>query len=369
MSKKPSKSQITTTEANSMLSDILTQYGLEMADGQDVIDGAGEIMSTTPTLDIALGGGIREGCVVQMASQTGAGKTTLSLEIAAKAQRKFKKQIVYIDAEGRLDARLLPCIKDLVWNEEQSKKTGIPCMLVIRSTKEKFLTSEDIFNLIRDLVKQGCFIILDSVAALVSAANYAGDIGTSEGGMLLVQKQLYVTLRILSQLMVSTKSTLIVITHLQNNPSGYGAALKVYGGKALEYFSSYRLIAYGSEEFPKEAEIKTGRMTTFQVLKTPLGTPSIKAPVFIRYGYGIDHERALCELAKTYGLLEQKGSWYVFVGSKNEEVKLQGIDRVCEHLRKNREDFAYLEKTITEMLSTNEIFNSDSGEVQGDKKD
>ena len=349
-----------------MLDAIFKKFDVEPMDGADVMENEGRLIPTTMSLDIALNGGVREGTVIQMAANSGTGKTTLSLEIAKQAQHLYKKQIVYIDAEGRLSSKLLQFTKGLVTTDAESKKTGIPKFLYIASTKENFLTSEKIMTLIRDLAKEGCFIILDSIAALISGANYTSDIGSNEGGMVKVQKESYELLRVLAQLMRPTKANLIVITHMQSNPSGYGAALRVYGGKGLEFFSSHRLVAFQSEEYPKEGDFKTGRMTTFQVLKTD--GPPRKGFIFIRYGHGIDHERGLAEMCKTYGILGQKGAWYVFNNKIVDEVKIQGIDKVCEHLRTNREDFDYLTKTIKEMLLDNEICNTNPTEVPEPEK-
>lgn len=354
-----------------IIQSIEEKYKTSIIDGQDLDDNKGEWLSTTLGLDIALGGGIREGNVVQIASNSMTGKTTLCLDLLTQAQHKYKKLTVFCDAEGRLKPELLNCIEGLVHTPEQEKETGIPRLRIMQSTQDKILTSEDWFSIIRDFAVQcpGCVIVLDSVAALVSGSNITSEIGSNEGGMTKVQKQLYELLRLLSQILHANKSTLIIISHLQSNPGGYGAALRIYGGKALEYFASYRLVAYSSEEVPAGNEEKTGRITKFKVLKNATKPPVNEVPVYIRYGYGIDKERELVELGKAYGFITAKGSWYSMTGKSGEEIKCQGIDNLCDHLRQHKDEAAHLDDSIRKLFLTNEIRNSNHVKVQKSKTD
>ena len=95
-------------------STVVSTYGDVVRTGSEVLDNLNnlQVIGVSPALDIALGGGLREGSCVVMTGDPKSGKTTTALHFAAKCQALGKK-VIYANTEGRLAKQNFEGIKDL----------------------------------------------------------------------------------------------------------------------------------------------------------------------------------------------------------------------------------------------------------------
>lgn len=314
-------------------------YGDVLFSATNLKEVEGQIIPTTLNLDIALNGGIAEGTITTISGVSGSGKTTLCLEIIANAQ-KMGKPVFYLDVEGRLRLDLLTTVKGL----------DLDKLTIVRSNENKLLWAEDYLNLLEQIIRDvpRCLIILDSAAALCSTAASDTPLGESKQ-MMAIPKMLYDNLRKAAQILPVRKSNLIVITHLQANPSSYGGPTEV-GGNALKYLGSNRLMCNSSQEFPKDETRKEGRESVFKILKSALGPPG-NATIFVRYGHGCDKYLDLFRVSEEMGLIDKRGAWYTFPQLKGyEDKKLQGQDNVLALMHDDPAFFNLLDKTVRDLV-------------------
>lgn len=278
------------------------------------------------------------------------GKTTLCLSIVANAQR-MKKKCFYLDIEGRLRTDLLKTIPGLIWTDEQEKQTGFPQLQVIRSSEEKILSAEDYINIMDTLIKEvpGCLIILDSIAALTSQDVMATKAGDSKR-MASIPTLMYFFLRKAAAILPVTKASILTITHLQANPSGYGGPNQV-GGNAIQYFASNRFVCHSVEKVPANGPL-IGHNAKFKCESAALGPPGGEFNLYVRYGKGADKEEDLVSTAEELGFIEKSGAWYKFT-SGSEEIKLQGKQKCVEYFKENPDKAAILEKQIRDQVIKN----------------
>jgi len=276
------------------------------------------------------------------------GKTTLILEIIANAQRLYKKQCYYADVENRLRPELMKCINGLVWTEEQEKETGIPRLQIIKSTREKFLTAQNYLNILTLIFKSDpeCLVILDSIAAMCDESSFAAQTGDSQRKA-TIPTLMYDFLRKVGQIIPAMKSNLICITHVQDNPMGYGGPREM-GGNAIKFFSSTLLTCLASSEIEDDGR-KIGKDSTFKISSSALGPPGTTSIIPIRYGRGVDRYEDLFNVVTELGFIDKAGAWYKFTHN-GEEIKLQGKNRVIEFLQLNPDYATELEQTVRQSL-------------------
>lgn len=321
---------------------ILKTYGSVLMSAQNLRDRNYQYIPTTLCMDIAINGGILEGTIMNIGGLKKCGKTTTCLHIIANAQ-KMGKKCYYVDVEGRLQTDLLDCIEGLDQSPDK--------FCIIRSTQERFLTCEDYLRIMIDLFKKqpNILIVLDSIAALLPEAAFAVQVGESRK-MAGVPTLLYDFLR-LSPIIEANRSNLITLTHMQSNPSGYGSPFRAVGGNAIQYFSSYLLECTSSTEIPKDGDDKTGRESVFKILATATGNPGSKFTCPIRYGEGYDRYKDIATTAEEIGLITKAGAWFKFKPTpESEEVSLQGLDKVIDFLKENKDICDALEAQLRESL-------------------
>lgn len=321
---------------NDIQSILSKQFGDVIIHAPDLGSLQGRIINTTLSLDMSLSGGMPEGIVTNISGAPKCGKTTLALTMASECQ-KAGKHVYYFDVEGRLRTDLLECIEGL----------DLDMLDIIRSTEDNILSAEDYINaatlILKNKEKQDSLIIFDSVAALCPAdtlSNMAGDSKRMAG----VPALLYDFFRKTAAILPVTKGNIITLTHLQANPSPYGGPVEV-GGNAIQYFASIRLKCFSSPEVPKTGFPKIGKDSVFKVTASALGAPSCDATVFVRYGHGCDKYEDLVHVALELGLIEQKGSWFVY----NEE-KYQGRDNLILCLKTDSDFFDSLDNEVRSMV-------------------
>jgi len=291
------------------------------------------VVETIPTgslsLDIALGGGIPKGRVVEIFGPESSGKTTLTLHIIAEAQKKGG-QVAFIDAEHALDP-------------EYAKKIGVNIEDVLISQPD---SGEQALEIIESLVRTNAIdvIVVDSVAALTPRAEIEGEMGDSHMG--LQARLMSQALRKLTAAIAKTKTTVIFINQLRMKIGVmFGNPETTTGGNALKFYSSLRMeirsIGKIEENNEYGKEIK-GVRTRVKVVKNKIAPPFKIAEFDIMYKSGISKIGDLLDLATKYEITRKSGSFYSY-----KETKLgQGREKVKTFLTENEKIATEIESDI-----------------------
>ena len=251
-------------------------------------------------LDIALGiGGLPYGRIVEIYGPESSGKTTLTLQVIAEAQ-KAGKTCAFIDAEHALDPIY-------------AKKLGVNVDQLLVSQPD---TGEQALEICDMLVRSAAVdvVVVDSVAALTPKAEIEGDMGDSHMGL---------QARLMSQALrkltgnIKRSNTLCIFINQIRMKIGvmFGNPETTTGGNALKFYASVRLDIrrIGSV---KEGDEITGNETRVKVVKNKVAPPFKQAEFIIQYGAGINKLGELIDLGVQQGLVDKSGAWYAYQGNK-----------------------------------------------------
>ena len=266
-------------------------------------------------LDVALGiGGLPRGRVVEIYGPESSGKTTLTLQVIAEAQ-KAGGTAAFVDAEHALDPGY-------------AEKLGVDVDELLVSQPD---TGEQALEITDMLVRSGSIdiVVIDSVAALTPKAEIEGDMGDSHMGL---------QARLMSQALrkltgnIKRSNTMVVFINQIRMKIGvmFGNPETTTGGNALKFYASVRLDIRRIGAIKKGDEI-TGNETRVKVVKNKMAPPFKKAEFQILYGEGISREAELIDLGVQHGFVEKSGAWY----SYGEDRIGQGKDKVREFLKAN----------------------------------
>ena len=279
-------------------------------------------------LDIALGiGGVPRGRVVEIFGPESSGKTTVSLQIIAQAQRAGGVA-AFIDAEHALDPMY-------------ARKLGVDIDNLLISQPDY---GEQALEIADALVRSGAIdvIVVDSVAALVPKAEIEGDMGDSHVG--LHARLMSQALRKLTGIISKSKTTTIFINQLREKVGVmFGNPETTTGGRALKFYASVRLDVRRIDSI-KADNVVIGNRTRVKVVKNRVAPPFRQAEFDIIFGEGISREGSIVDLATEMELFNKSGAWYSY-----KESRLgQGRENVKEFLRKNPQLADELEAKIRE---------------------
>ena len=318
------------------------------------------------TLDHALGvGGIPRGRITEIYGHEASGKTTLTLHIIAEAQ-KAGGYAAFIDAEHALDPTYASALGVDIDNLYISQPNS----------------GEEALEILEKVVSSTAFdiVVVDSVAALVSRAELAGDIGDAH--IALQARLMSHALRKLTAIISNTNTAVIFINQLRQNiaTTGYGAGPTetTTGGKALKFYSSVRLDIRRTE-WIKKGDETIGHKVKIKVVKNKLSAPFKVVNLEIIFGHGISTEGLLIDLAMEAKIITRSGAWFYYNG----EQIAQGKEKVREILASDTKMRLELEIQIRENLNMggidkvkeelNEYLesqkNKDYKTVKGDKKE
>jgi recombination protein RecA len=313
------------------LSQIEKQFGkgsvMRMGDSGAVRDI--EVVSTgSLALDIALGcGGLPRGRIVEIYGPESSGKTTLTLEVIAQAQ-KVGGVAAFVDAEHALDPAY-------------AEKIGVNLDDLLVSQPD---TGEQALEIADMLVRSGGVdvVVIDSVAALTPRAEIEGEMGDAHVGL---------QARLMSQALrkltanIKRSNTLVIFINQIRMKIGvmFGSPETTTGGNALKFYASVRLDIRRQGAI-KEGDEVIGNETRVKVVKNKVAPPFRVADFEILYGEGISREGELVDLGQQYGLLQKAGSWYSY---GNDRIG-QGKDNVRKLLRERPELAAEIEAKVRE---------------------
>ena len=306
---------------------IIAKYGDIVEQGTKVLQDLQTFntIGISPALDLALGGGLREGSVVVMTGDPKTGKTTTSLYFAAKAQAAGKN-VFYFNTEGRLTKENFTGIKGL-----DSDKIKI----VQATDNQPVVSAETFLNAIETYVKNtpDFVAIIDSVSNMVPQDELDGDV---RGGVRAqLPRLLSMFFKRISNDVARSRAILIFITHNIANTGGsrWSPAKMADAGNMLQYQAGTNMVIThrGKWEETDEAGHDVGQVANW-VVKTSAagGKPNSTAVSYIKYGVGIDETRELCEIANELTFIKQAGAWYTIISAVASEDK-----RILQLLKKN----------------------------------
>ncbi|MDX9740476.1 MAG: recombinase RecA [Gammaproteobacteria bacterium] len=301
------------------LSQIERQFGKGslMRLGDDSVARDISIVSTGSLgLDIALGiGGLPRGRIIEIYGPESSGKTTLTLQVIAEAQ-KAGGTAAFIDAEHALDP-------------SYAEKLGVNVEDLLVSQPD---TGEQALEITDMLVRSGAVdvIVIDSVAALTPKAEIEGEMGDSHMG--LQARLMSQALRKLTANIKRSNTMVIFINQIRMKIGVmFGNPETTTGGNALKFYASVRLDIRRTGAIKKGDEI-LGNETRVKVVKNKVAPPFKQAEFDILYGEGVSREGEIITLGVGAGVVEKSGAWY----SYNGERIGQGKDNVREYLKENR---------------------------------
>ena len=267
------------------------------------------------SLDVALGvGGVPRGRIVEIYGPESSGKTTLTLEIIANAQRAGGSA-GFIDAEHALDPTY-------------ARKLGVNLDTLLVSQPD---SGEQALEIAEMLVNSNALsvIVIDSVAALVPRAELEGDMGDHHVG--LQARLMSQALRKLTGAVSKSKTCLIFINQIREKIGVmFGSPETTSGGRALKFYSSVRLDIRRIGAI-KDGDQFRGNRTRVKVVKNKVAAPFRQAEFDIIFNEGISYIGDLLDLAVEHEIVNRSGAWYSF-----EDVRIgQGRDRTVQFLEDN----------------------------------
>ena len=315
------------------LGQIEKQFGkgsvMRLGDGSSIRDI--EAVSTGSIgLDVALGiGGMPRGRVCEVYGPESSGKTTLTLQVIAEAQ-KLGGTAAFVDAEHALDPNY-------------AEKLGVNVDELLVSQPD---TGEQALEITDMLVRSGAVdvIVIDSVAALTPKAEIEGDMGDSHMGL---------QARLMSQALrkltgnIKRSNTMVIFINQIRMKIGvmFGSPETTTGGNALKFYASVRLDIRRIGAIKKGDEV-IGNQTRVKVVKNKVSPPFKMAEFEILYGHGISREGEIIDLGVQHGIIDKAGSWY----SYGEDRIGQGKENVREYLRQNPKTSEEIEGKIRALL-------------------
>ncbi len=277
-------------------------------------------------LDIALGvGGLPRGRIIEIYGPESSGKTTLTLQVIAEAQ-KLGGTCAFVDAEHALDP-------------QYAQKLGVNVDDLLVSQPD---TGEQALEIADMLVRSSAVdvVVVDSVAALTPKAEIEGEMGDSHVGL---------QARLMSQALrkltanIKRSNTLVIFINQIRMKIGvmFGSPETTTGGNALKFYSSVRLDIRRIGSIKKGDEV-VGNETRVKVVKNKVAPPFKQSEFEIIYGEGISREGEIIDLGVNGGIVDKSGAWYSYNGNRIG----QGKDNVRQFLKDNPEIAGEIEAQV-----------------------
>ena len=282
------------------------------------------------SIDYALGiGGVPRGRVIEIFGPESSGKTTLSLQVIAEAQ-KTGGLAAFVDAEHALDAAY-------------AKKLGVDIDNLLVSQPDN---GEQALEIVEVLIRSNSVdvVVVDSVAALVPKAEIEGDMGEAQMG--LQARLMSQALRKLTGAVSKSKTSLIFINQLREKIGVmFGNPETTTGGRALKFYSSVRIDIRRIGAI-KDGEDVVGNRTRIKVVKNKMAPPFREAEFDIMYGEGVSREGDLIDIAVEHKIIDKSGAWFSYSG----ERLGQGRENVKTYLKEHIELRTTIEEKVRKAL-------------------
>jgi len=294
--------------------------------GADQIRKIPSISTGALSIDLALGiGGVPKGRVIEIYGPESSGKTTLSLHIAAEAQ-KAGGVAAFIDAEHALDPIYASAL-------------GVDVDELLVSQPDTGEQALEIANMLID--SEGVdVVVIDSVAALVPQAEIDGEMGQSHVG--LQARLMSQALRKLTSSINKTQTTVIFINQIREKIGVmWGSPETTSGGRALKFYASVRIDIRRIETLKVGAEM-IGNRVRAKIVKNKVAPPFKEAQFDIMFGQGISREGSLLDVGVDHGIVRKAGAWFTY-----DEIQLgQGKENSKRFLRENADIALQLETDV-----------------------
>jgi recombination protein RecA len=295
------------------------------------------------SFDAALGvGGVPRGRVIEVFGPESSGKTTITLQIIAEAQRNGGLA-AFVDAEHALDPGY-------------AKKLGVDVDNLLVSQPD---SGEQALEITEALVRSGAIdvLVVDSVAALVPKAELDGEMGDSHVG--LQARLMSQALRKLTGTVSKSRTSLIFINQIREKIGVmFGNPETTTGGRALKFYSSVRVDIRRIAAI-KEGDAVVGNRTKVKIVKNKVAAPFREAEFDILYGEGISREGDVLDLAVTHNLVEKSGAWYSYSGERIG----QGRENTRNFLKENKDIFARMDAEVRKKLNIGQVAKAEVPEV------
>ncbi len=314
------------------------------------------IPSGALTLDVALGGGLPKGRIIEIYGPESSGKTTLALHAIAETQ-KMGGVAAFVDAEHALDptysAALGVDIENLLVAQPDNGESGL----------------EIVDQLVRSAAVD--LVVVDSVAALTPRAEIEGEMGDNQVG--LQARLMSKALRKIAGNIGKSGATVIFLNQLRQKIGiSYGNPEVTTGGNALKFYCSVRLDIRRIQTLKKGNEGMYGIRAKVKVAKNKVAPPFRIAEFDIIFGKGISNIGCLLDLAEDADIVVRKGAWYSY---KGDNVG-QGRDNTINYLLENPEVAAEIEQKVKENMkagvgsngaSSSEDLNADDDDFDSEE--
>ncbi len=291
------------------------------------------------TLDLALGGGLPKGRVIEIYGPESSGKTTVALHAIAEVQKQ-DGIAAFVDAEHALDPTYAGAL-------------GVDIENLLVSQPD---TGESALEIVDQLVRSAAvdIVVIDSVAALVPRAEIEGDMGDTHVG--LQARLMSQALRKITGNISKSGCTVIFINQLRQKIGvTYGSPETTTGGNALKFYASVRLdirriqtLKKGNEEFGNRVKVK--------VAKNKVAPPFRVAEFDIIFGKGVSTLGCLVDLAEETGVILRKGAWYSYNGDNIS----QGRDNAIKYLEEKPEFVQQIKDLVRQKLDMGAVVSANS---------
>ncbi len=279
------------------------------------------------SLDLALGGGLPKGRIIEIYGPESSGKTTLTLHAIAEIQKQGGTA-AFIDAEHALDP-------------SYAKRIGVDVDNLLLSQPDN---GEQALEIAETLVRSNAvdLIVVDSVAALTPRAEIEGDMGDSHMG--LQARLMSQALRKLTGVISRSKATVIFINQIRMKIGVmFGNPETTTGGNALKFYASVRMDIRRVSQI-KQGEEVIGNRTRVKVVKNKIAPPFRQAEFDIMYNQGISRSGDVLDLAVEHNIVEKSGAWFAYNGAKIG----QGREAAKKYLEENPKVLEEIAKKVTE---------------------
>ncbi len=291
------------------------------------------------SFDAALGvGGVPRGRVIEIFGPESSGKTTVTLQIIAEAQRAGGLA-AFVDAEHALDPAY-------------AAKLGVDIDNLLVSQPDY---GEQALEIVEALVRSNAIdvLVVDSVAALVPKAELDGEMGDSHMG--LQARLMSQALRKLTGTVSKSRTCLIFINQIREKIGVmFGNPETTTGGKALKFYSSVR-IDIRRIGAVKDGDTVVGSRTKIKVVKNKVAAPFRDAEFDILYGEGISREGDILDLAVLHNIVDKSGAWYSYGGERIG----QGRENVRAFLKENKDVYARVDAELRKKLGIAGVASGD----------